>query len=411
MIKEFWADESDKAPILLSVDAGMDSAGYIKKQIFPTTDANGNIVKSFLKSFLSNRKAWFKGDTIGRIAIVGFSQGCNGLGEILKLPFDRNMIDIVIALDGPSGAYSSPTTYTDNEKAAAAILPESYSHWVAFALDAAQTDGGSPPKRAMVLTYSLAGANSKAAATTKATVTAIIDKVYALSPQIAPPCLVATALIGANPDAIDPPGPWPSQWNHCGGGIPGAPCSTGGSCPCKTWVQPPWPVEWQSTVGNFICVGFNAASDKEASCGMQCSESAHVFQSWWVGRQVWKEVIRPRWKECCLHELATDEPVGNTIEQTAGWSGLGATPTAPKSGIEQIGTTFLRRSLKNIRLKATGAFGEEISCGYEGVFANLFAPGEWESVVEGITAMKAVVFVAAAAIGTWLAKQLLGKQR
>lgn len=87
-------------------------------------------------------------DTIGRICVIGFSNGCIGVDEVLR-GSDSNRIDTVIACDGIHGGY----VIKDNKKA---LHPPHYKRYLNHAaLCISTNDDTDPNAPVMIITHSV----------------------------------------------------------------------------------------------------------------------------------------------------------------------------------------------------------------------------------------------------------------
>jgi len=99
-------------------------------------DGQGNVIPGIYK------KAGGTG-AIGRVAVIGFSNGVDsGVSQVLEAN-DAQKIDFVGAFDGIHGSFVPGTT---------TLLPSSYNKWIAYAIAAASTKDPDGPQ--MVVTHS-----------------------------------------------------------------------------------------------------------------------------------------------------------------------------------------------------------------------------------------------------------------
>lgn len=88
------------------------------------------------------------GDTIGRVAVMGFSNGCIGVDEVLR-GSDSNRIDAVIACDGIHGGY----VFKHNQRQ---LHPPSYKRYINHAaLCVSENSDYDPNSPVMVITHSV----------------------------------------------------------------------------------------------------------------------------------------------------------------------------------------------------------------------------------------------------------------
>jgi hypothetical protein len=85
------------------------------------------------------------GDTIGRVAVFGFSNGCIGPDELMNYD-DGFEPDCIMAFDGIHGAYQNPSTKKLN--------PDWYKNWYNFGARVAQQDPADPKSQVCVITHS-----------------------------------------------------------------------------------------------------------------------------------------------------------------------------------------------------------------------------------------------------------------
>jgi hypothetical protein len=410
IIEWLWGGRASEQPVVITVGNA--------KAAFAILDKNG---EQFIGPVIRSNALKLKGQEPGRIALIGFSEGCNAFNRILKNKANRDQLDFVYACDGAAGSYQTPHQKWDDasaEKNINDIIFESINGLVAFAVEAAQPDPASGsakiPKRCMVITTSQ-NAGRGNSARTKDTALRIMREVRARATSLARPCIIPTTLIGETSAGLDRPGEtWPSQWNNC-------PTSPGSIC--RSDITDYWPVEKPADIiGNLIFVGFAANTEKPTSCGKLCSEPAHIFQNWWVHRQVWVDVLAPRWQIACVHETEPAKGPPNpqnelpprTKNDTSGGGGaqtiggkladaLGI-PVAPSyndpapyrySGLNP--NTLIRRGPMTI-VERPGALGSLEWCGVEGVFSTLFTKEEWQMIY--LKALLPYFLIGGLAVGT-----------
>jgi len=87
------------------------------------------------------------GDTIGRVAVCGFSNGCIGVDETLSFD-DAYHIDSVIAIDGIQGQWADQSQGT--------IYVPGYKNWLNFGVHVLgyDSEGGDPTAPCLVITHS-----------------------------------------------------------------------------------------------------------------------------------------------------------------------------------------------------------------------------------------------------------------
>lgn len=412
IIDWLWKDRKDERPQVIVIGDAAAAFRILR-------DNNEQFVAAVLRKHVRGM------DKPGRVGLIGFSQGCNPFNRILRQPRNRELLDFVYACDGAAGIYNEPHQIWDakhTESNIADIIFESIDGLVAFGIEAAQPDPASGnarvPRRCMVITTSQ-NAGQGTAARTKDTALRILREVRARSLAIAQPCIIPRALINEQPDGIARVGDtWPSQWNNC----PGNPGMV-----CRDDIIGTWPVEYSDILGNLIYVGFNATTAGKASA--LNNEPAHVFQSWWVHRQVWKDVIAPRWQVVCVHETDAPQPplvaehdtplppapsvtdAGGAVAIGPGLLAMLDIPPSPGphdmryqdpypyryTGLNE--DTLIRRNPATMRIvdRPNGLGGTEW-CGVEGVFQDEIDDAEWRRLQ--IQAWAPLIAVGALVLGT-----------
>ncbi len=118
-----------------------------------TPSVSGRKYREFVASHGNSVLQMFNGakksasDTLGRVAVLGFSEGCQGVGAVLNCS-DASSIDTVIACDGIHTQYTDPATKSIN--------PANLGQYISFA-KAAIEDGrpsSNPDGRVIVITHS-----------------------------------------------------------------------------------------------------------------------------------------------------------------------------------------------------------------------------------------------------------------
>lgn len=359
IFEQAWADQPAFLPNVLEAGQTREAGG---------SGAQGDFWKKLrsqsrngaLAGYFDYMRNWFPTDPVtkqpvqkGRIAAIGFSEGCNGIKELLSDPRDRDQIDFVYACDGMAGTIDPKTGSTETDP----FFIDSISPWIEFAMKAASGE------RMMVVTHThiIPGNYTKdRISTTKQAAYALLQEVKRRMAgqysQVAPRT-IPRGLIGE----VDIPAPdvtyagwsgqfWPGQHN-----TPQRPVR----------FFPPWKqhvAHWE-VIGNLIVVDFNATSPDENQ-PESSRESAHNFQATWVMQQVIREVLACRWAAKC-----------DTVNVTDGTSGLGATSIQPSYYIDPRFPTVVQKPnpamLRQVR--SATALGATIGggCLVEGKFSNI----------------------------------------
>lgn len=102
-------------------------------------DADGGVIKG-----LAIHAGAKTGDTIGRVCVLGFSNGCVGVDELLRAS-DSAKVDTVLAIDGIHGAYAGKDK----------LHPGSYKRWLNHGVGVVRQDPEYDPNApVMVVTHS-----------------------------------------------------------------------------------------------------------------------------------------------------------------------------------------------------------------------------------------------------------------
>lgn len=104
-------------------------------------DGQGNVIPG-----MAQAAGLPPGDTVGRVCVMGFSNGCIGVDEVLRRP-DSAKIDLVLAVDGIHGAYLNQ----GGQKVLAASAYKRFLNHAAYVLN---QPASSPTSPAMVVTHS-----------------------------------------------------------------------------------------------------------------------------------------------------------------------------------------------------------------------------------------------------------------
>jgi hypothetical protein len=104
-------------------------------------DGDGNVIPGMAKA-----AGLGPGDTIGRVCVMGFSNGCIGVDEVLRRP-DSAKIDLVLAVDGIHGAYLNQ----GGQRVLAASAYKRFLNHAAYVLNQPSDSRKSP---VMVVTHS-----------------------------------------------------------------------------------------------------------------------------------------------------------------------------------------------------------------------------------------------------------------
>lgn len=133
-----------QSPVAQTPQAGYPGgrAGY-NQWVNEHRDRDGNVIPGMWRA--AGGKS---GDTIGRVCVMGFSNGCIGVDEVLRAP-DSNRIDTVIACDGIHGGY----VVKDGKKQ---LHPPSYKRYINHAAHCIQANSDwDPHAPVMVITHSV----------------------------------------------------------------------------------------------------------------------------------------------------------------------------------------------------------------------------------------------------------------
>jgi hypothetical protein len=291
-----------------------------------------------------------KGMMPGRVAAIGFSEGCSGIKQLLSNYTDADQIDFVYACDGMAGQVD----------ASGAVYTQSIEPWVNFALRAAQG------KTMMVVTHTeIIPANRKCpppagfsqcgvASTTESAKALMAEVKKRIGYKQVAPRMVPRGLIGQSEFAPTPPNgeSWSSWVNS-----PSQPAKVVSSWP--SMVNGDYEI-----MGNLIRVGFHAQTQGDPS-PPSSSQSAHIFQAWWVMRQVIMEVLACRWAaKCDSVEINTDTAAS-----------LGATSIRRDVYVDRRFPSVIQRPhpamLRRVGRASLGALGE--GCLVEGNFSRFSA--------------------------------------
>ncbi len=326
--EQAWADQPAFTPTVIQVGKTGNQAAWWQGKT--------------LKSVLSGRLP--SGTTAGRIGAIGFSEGCSGIKALLSKYDDADQLDFVYACDGMAGQIDS----------SGAVYTSSIEPWVNFALKAAQG------KTMMVVTHTeIIPANRKCppptgfsqcgvASTSESAAAVLAEVKKRLGYSQVSPRMIPRGLIGQAGYAPTPPdGTSWSSWVNS----PSQPAR----------ILQPWPVKYYEILGNLIVVGFNAQTQNDPS-PPSSSQSSHIWQAWWVMRQVIMEVLACRWAaKCDTAEINTDTATS-----------LGATPIQRSAYVDRRFPSVVQRPnpamLRRVgRAQALGALGA--GCLIEGNFA------------------------------------------
>jgi len=231
--------------------------------------------------------------TIGRVAVIGFSNGCDsGVSQVLDAS-DAQKIDFLGAFDGIHGSYVGGR-----------LLPSSYGKWIAYAMQAAATKDPNAPT--LVVTHSSVEPPFPSTTETGAL---IWQEVLARIPQD------YMSTYWAELDDIVYPG---------GKSIKSARTSPGSS-PLPSWVWQSFNDGWyvRRNANNFSCFGWGDPGVSpqgriQAACRDRFNNTAdHIFQAEGVLPAILNAYLVARWNPLC-----GDLPV----------NGFGAAACAPGSG-------------------------------------------------------------------------------
>lgn len=131
--------------------------------------ARGSVVPGMFKAAGAQ-----PGDTIGRVCIMGFSNGCIGVDEVLRFD-DSDQIDCVLAVDGIHGGYVQ-------DRGRKALHPPAYKNYLNHGAQLVQYNPNlSPSAPVMVVTHS--GIVPGSFPSTKETTGLIWDYVWQAAPE------------------------------------------------------------------------------------------------------------------------------------------------------------------------------------------------------------------------------------
>jgi hypothetical protein len=376
-IEQTWADTPDMMPLVKSVGRENGQAEWWKSK-----RGNG---KSALKTVLSELGPMLPDATVvGRVGLIGFSQGCSGVRECLTDVIDAERLDFVYACDGMAGEIDSNGQVTR----------ASLSPWTKFAVRAASGQG-----MMVVTTTEIVNKyrKTKGAANTEESSLALLKYVREdLKFREVAPRMIPRGLIGEVGFAPTPPQgrtAWPS-WSN--------------SLAKSVTISAPWAVKKSTLLGNLIVVNFKTVSPEESAAGYKASnsEASHVFQSWWVCDQVLKEVLACRWAAKCQADRVNPGTLSGTM-------GLSAYDESPRMVIHRRFPSVLLStdSLDAATAAMAGYSGlgaTDATCVLEGIFSNLVSLEDLQSARVTNAVKSAAVGVGAAAAGYWFLKRILG---
>jgi hypothetical protein len=325
------------------------------------------------------------GSVPGRVAAIGFSQGCQGIKELISGEQDADRLDFVYACDGMHGALD----------AAGAVTEASLAPWVKFGVRAATGE------KMMVVTCSdiIPANRSKGVASTTETAERFIDLVRkGVGYKEIAPRMIPRALVGEPNWRPEPPVRagnaliWPCWSNALS----------------RTVHVMNWAVQKYTIIGNLIVVWFSGATlgtDEVIEYG-KAQDVNHIFQDWWVKDQVLREVLACRWAAKCSSDLLNPENL--TTNRAISSSPLPTMMMSPR-----FKSVLYAEPKPNVVLSGTNGLGTVASggaCVLEGTFSNLLSPSEMNSA-RTVGALKtAAIGVGAAAAGWWVLRTLLARR-
>lgn len=333
VFQEAWADQPAFTPTIIQVGQGGNQSGWWKgKRLTPVVN---NELKAGMKA--------------GRIAAIGFSEGCSGIKQLLSNAEDSDQIDFVYACDGMHAEVSNVTSTCGP----GVVSIPSLEPWIRVALRAAQGNAMMVVTCTEICPYNR---KTNGVAMTSESADALVQEVKKrLGYNQIAPRMIPRALIGQSGFAPTPPNGkyWPAWSNDMGRAVK---------------FFPPWAVKRYEILGNLIVVWFKSTTPDDVdqygnprpatSLG-----SAHIWQAWWVMRQVIMEVLACRWAaKCDTAEINTDASAS-----------LGATPIQRSTYIDRRFPSVVQRPnpalLHRVGNASLGALGA--GCLVEGHFSNL----------------------------------------
>jgi hypothetical protein len=346
--------------------------------------------QSALKNVMSGLSVRLPPETIfGRVALVGFSQGCSGVRECLTDERDASRLDFVYACDGLAGQLGPDGNVTR----------DSIAPWVNYARGAASGRG------MMVVTTSEVVHKDRSTlgtANTEESSAALLKYVRQdLGYQEIAPRMIPRGLIGQPGFAPKPAdGAWAS-WSN--------------SLSRRVSINAPWPVKAYTIIGNLIVVNFNAISPEEQAAGYRPSnsEAAHVFQSWWVCHQVLSEVLACRWAAKCEGDNINPETLATRpMSLVAGRKG-----EEPKMIVNSKFPSVLFDESNLLASKVStqtaaaglGAIGD--NCVLEGIFSNMLSLDEVQSARAAASMRTAAAGLLGAIAGYYLGRRFSERNR
>lgn len=378
-IEQAWSDAPGTTPTVLPVGKMNDQANWWKSK---RQAGSGYALRAVFKTFANN----FPKDSIpGRVAAIGFSQGCQGIRELLVGQQDSERVDFVYACDGMHGHLSS----------AGKVTEESIEPWVRFGVEAA-----SGHKMMVVTTSEVIPANrSQGVAGTEETAVAFLEYVRTrlgyreIAPRTIPRGLIGQAGYAPTPPSASGWPGWSNTMSHSVG------------------ISGPWPVKGYTIIGNLIVVRFAAQSPEEAAMGYKASNSgsAHIFQDWWVKDQVLREVLACRWAAKCEGENINPETLASAPSTTVMRQSDFPAPMLANRRFPSV--LFSQANLQS-RISASvsatsglGAVGE--NCVLEGVFSNLMGLDEMQAARTANAFKMGAIGIGAAGLGYWLYTRIM----
>lgn len=220
------------------------------------------------------------GDTIGRVCVMGFSNGCIGVDEVLRAS-DSNKIDTVLAIDGVHGSWA----YSGNDKV---LSPPNYKRYLNHAAhvvhQSPDAPGGAP---VMVITHSAIDPIQMPSTTETA------DLIWKLAWEKAPQD-VLTLFCDFNCPPIEHIGALTSvAWTK-----PKQICSSV-SNKCYKWsgLADGWPD--RRVANNLFVLGWGDKRGEKIVTRDPAGTADHIFQSQVVLAEMLKEFTVKRWNASC----------------------------------------------------------------------------------------------------------------
>lgn len=199
LLEELWPNEPDRPAIAAIPVSSAGSANHEAWVSQYRADHDGN----FLGPFLADRGIAEGGD----IALVGFSAGGWGIGEILKDPSDAAKVGLVYIVDGLHGRWTSAQPgVSERLTGASSVSVQVGEHWLATARRAAGSELSMLVSYSRILPPTYPGTRETALAIVAATGASTVDVDIGLDCEEAH-AVGSLALCGFSPPSVAPDGP------------------------------------------------------------------------------------------------------------------------------------------------------------------------------------------------------------